>query len=331
MHRCSNRVVFQCFIIIAHALVCASVRGSAVPFHQRESNWPVKGCIHPSIELSLPLPPDAVCSGRGNCTIDSGDNPEAMRCECPAIYAGDFCEHCSSEAVGRNGSCIHKDCLWPSAAGKVTECGNAGQCVYDGQNYSCQCFPGFSRFGRTCVGEDCIQGDETALLCNGHGYCDYGICWCLQGYSGRSCERTDGTCQEDEVYVQDLRVCASMRCLPMGGDDSPAPTSVSSNELCGEGGECSYDLERGWHCECTRYNCTMRDNVCHCSGYVPPFSEAEKTVAVVGNVFGVISLIMALGTALYGLALIPKARPPVEVDIRSPPTDLAQLPSELHT
>lgn len=301
-------------LLCAALALCAPAWASAwTPSHASPQSTPdeyLRLCVHPSIDIYPPVPADVVCSGRGECAIGDDGGWRNAHCVCQDIYSGDFCEQCSELAVAVNGSCLPRACAWDLATGEVTECSNAGECVYDGQNYSCQCSPGAFRYGRTCAGLDCLRGEGHGLLCSGHGYCNYGMCWCLQGHSGKSCERTDGTCPEDEVYVQDLRICASRLCLPTGEGARPGADAVWSAELCGEGGSCEYDPQQGWHCECTRFNCTVVDNVCYCSEYSRPVTETERALALAGNVCGGIGAGLVLAGVVYGLATFRRIRFP---------------------
>ncbi|XP_078268670.1 teneurin-1 isoform X1 [Rhinoraja longicauda] len=148
-----------------------------------------------------------------------------------------------------------------------TNCNGNGECL----SGHCHCFPGF--IGPDCARDSCpvlcsangqydkghclchnewkgpecdVPGDECIdPTCHGHGTCIAGMCICVPGYRGQSCEEEDcldPTCSGHGVCVQSKCHCTAgwggLKC------ESPAPVC---HELCSGHGTLLADTET---CSC---------------------------------------------------------------------------------
>ncbi|XP_072361715.1 teneurin-1 isoform X3 [Scyliorhinus torazame] len=179
-----------------------------------------------------------------------------------------------------------------------TNCNGNGECI----SGHCHCFPGF--LGPDCARDSCpvlcsangqyekghclchsewkgpecdVPGDQCIdPTCQGHGTCVGGLCICVPGYRGESCEEEDcfdPTCSGHGVCVQTECHCAA----GWGGLQCEVPAAVCHEQCTGHGtllpetntcicdhnwtgSDCSAEI-----CEvdCGKHGICL-DGICHC-------------------------------------------------------------------
>jgi formylglycine-generating enzyme required for sulfatase activity len=177
------------------------------------------------------------CSGNGSCDDSTG----VVICTCDAGYAGDHCGSCDTGYQDNDGDGA---CL-PDCAGSGLDCGLFGDCDDATGTAACVCDQGYA--GTSC--QTCAAGyqdnddDDICLpdcsapeaACNPHEYCDdssgTALCFCLEGYTGPTCDTCDAGYQDNDGNGDCLPDCSNNDCSGHGTcDDASGVAGCTCDE-----------------------------------------------------------------------------------------------------
>lgn len=168
-----------------------------------------------------------VCFNGGNCSVGNF----GIKCACPAIYTGFFCEKPICEDP---------------------PCSRYGTCVVSGANWQCVCNPGYTDTRCTtdideCSSSPCINGTCVDRI-------NYFFCRCSPGFTGTICNIDINECDpnpcENGGSCTDLVNAFSCQCVP-GYTGSACEININecASDLCENGGTC-IDWVNKFSCDC---------------------------------------------------------------------------------